>query len=235
MTQFLKAARVVKSEITEETLSKINQFTLRPMTADEVFTFSLAACNDQIDRDNERFTLRTLSDLTKIFPGMPVLRDHKWSADTQTARVYDASVEPMASVSGGSQLVLRCYMPRLESNREQIAAIEAGILKECSISLAVERVVCSICGTDQREAWCQHLPGKEYNGTMCHMELDGATDAYEVSLVAVPAQPEAGIIKSKRYGSPGEPQAPSEPSEEALRLAKAMQEQENVRFGGQNV
>jgi len=32
------------------------------------------------------------------------------------------------------------------------------------------------------------------------MDLDGVADVYEVSLVAVPAQPGAGIVKGKRYG-----------------------------------
>lgn len=41
------------------------------------------------------------------------------------------------------------------------------------------------------------------------MGLDGAKDAYEVSLVAVPAQPGAGIIKSKRYGGGDTPPAPA--------------------------
>lgn len=40
------------------------------------------------------------------------------------------------------------------------------------------------------------------------MELDGAKDAYEVSLVAVPAQVEAGVVKSKRYGGKDQPPAP---------------------------
>ena len=44
---------------------------------------------------------------------------------------------------------------------------------------------------------------QEYDGQLCHIDLDGATDAYEVSLVAVPAQPAAGAIKSKRYGGAG--------------------------------
>lgn len=69
---------------------------------------------------------------------------------------------------------------------------------------------------------------------LCVMELDGAKDAYEVSLVAVPAQPEAGIIKSKRYGGQERPQEPPADAgeEDALRMAQAMQEQETVRYGG---
>ena len=66
------------------------------------------------------------------------------------------------------------------------------------------------------------------------MELDGARDAYEVSLVAVPAQPDAGIIKSKRYGGQDGPQEPPADTgeKEALRMAQAMQEQETLRYGG---
>lgn len=98
----------------------------------------------------------------------------------------------------------------------------------------VERAVCSICGADQAQACCIHHPGVEYDGKTCVMELDGARDAYEVSLVAVPAQPGAGIIKSKRYGGQGEPQEPPAKAgeEEALRLAQARQRQEELRYGG---
>ena len=67
------------------------------------------------------------------------------------------------------------------------------------------------------------------------MELDGAHDAYEVSLVAVPAQPGAGVIKSKRYGGAEKSQEPPHDTgaeAEALRMAQAMQEQEEKRYGG---
>ena len=52
--------------------------------------------------------------------------------------------------------------------------------------------------------------------------------------MAVPAQPEAGIIKSKRYGGQEEPQEPPADAgeEDTLRMAKAMQEQETLRYGG---
>ena len=62
------------------------------------------------------------------------------------------------------------------------------------------RVTCSICGADQLATLCKHVGGREYDGQVCHFDLDAPRDAYEVSLVAVPAQKEAGIIKAKRYG-----------------------------------
>ena len=99
-------------------------------------------------------------------------------------------------------------MPRTAATADTITAIDAGILRECSVGCAVAHAVCSICGADQRETLCKHWPGKEYDGQLCHIDLDGATDAYEVSLVAVPAQPAAGAMKSKRYGGAEPPENP---------------------------
>ena len=164
MDQILKQARLLKAEATNEDLARINTQALRPLGADEVFIFRLAACNNQVDRDIERFTEDTLKALAKLFVGRPVLLDHKWSAGSQTARVYAAGVEAMPGVEGGRQLVLRCYMPRLQGNGDTIAAIESGLLRECSVGVAVERALCSICGADRHTTWCDHRKGVEYPG-----------------------------------------------------------------------
>ena len=227
MNEILKAAVVQQQAVGPEELALINKQSLRELAADEVFTFRLAACDDQVDRDNERFTLAALEGLAPLFVGRPVLMDHKWSAGTQTARIYAAGVEEAESVH---RLVLRCYMPRTEQTASTITAIESGILRECSVGCAVERALCSICGADQVQACCQHWPGREYDGRLCVMELDGAKDAYEVSLLPVPAQPGAGIVKSKRYGGQESPEDAGD--DEVFQLAAARQEQENKRYGG---
>ena len=50
--------------------------------------------------------------------------------------------------------------------------------------------------------YCSHWWGKEYETAegkkTCYFTLDGAKEAYEVSFVAVPAQPRAGTTKN--YG-----------------------------------
>ena len=178
-----------------------------------------------MDRDLERFTEPALAALAELFVGRPVLMDHKWTAANQTARVYAADVETRGEIK---QLVLRCYMPRSDSTAGTIAAIETGILRECSVGCAMSSAICSICGADQYEAYCQHHAGQTYDGQLCVMALDNPTDVYEVSFVAVPAQPEAGVIKSKRYGGQAEPA--SDP--ETQRMAEAMQELETRRYGG---
>ncbi len=231
MDNILKSALVAKQVVNEGELALINRQTLRPLKAEEIYTFRLAACDNQVDRDYERFTDQALEKLAVLFVGKSVLMDHVWCAGSQTARVYAAQVEDDGAVK---RLILRCYMPRTEQTAGTITAIETGILRECSVGCAMERAVCSICGADQAKTCCRHVQGREYDGRQCVMELDGARDAYEVSLVAVPAQPGAGVVKSKRYGG-AEPPEEAEPQgaeapDDRLLLAQAMQEQEELRY-----
>lgn len=231
MNEIMKSAVAKAAELTDGELALINAQALRPLAQEEVFTFKLAACNTLVDRDNERFTREALEQMAERFVGRTVLRDHRWSAAAQTARVYAAQVEGEGEEA---TLVLRCYMPRTEATRDTITAIESGILRECSVGLAVGRVECSICGADQTQACCSHRPGREYDGQKCHFTLSDVQDVYEISLCAVPAQPEAGVVKSKRYG--GQEEQVPDPAQageaEALQLAQAMQEQEKMRYGG---
>ena len=103
MEQIRKQARMLKAALDESELALINAQALRTLDAEDVFVFRLAACNNQVDRDIERFTEGTLEGLAGLFVGRPVLMDHKWSAGSQTARVYAAGVEDMPGVDGGRQ------------------------------------------------------------------------------------------------------------------------------------
>ncbi len=195
MNEIVKSAALSRQSLSEADLDAINRQALRELSADEVFAFRLAACNNQLDRDNERFSDQCLEQLALLFTGKPVLMDHNWSATTQTARIFAAEVAPMPGVEGGKQLELKCYMLRSEDTKTAIANIEGGILRECSVGCAVEKATCSICGGSYFH--CNHYKGEEYEGKACHVILSEAADAYEVSLVAVPAQPGAGVIKAK--------------------------------------
>lgn len=223
MNEIRKAAYVCKQAETAGDLELINRQALRELKAEEVFAFRLAACDDQVDRDHERFTLAALEGLAERFVGRTVLMDHQWSAKGQTARVYAGAVE---EENGVHRLVLRAYMLRTGETEAVIAAIEGGILREVSVGCAVERALCSICGADKGRTSCPHRPGAVYGGQTCHVDLDGARDAYEVSFVAVPAQPKAGVVK--KYGGERGPAM----EEEALCLAQARQALEEKRYGG---
>ena len=107
MEMLLKAARLEKAEADASELELINRQTLRPLAAEEVFCFRLAACDNQVDRDGERFTEATLQQLAELYVGRPILLDHDWSAKSQTARVYAAAVE----AAGATQQLVLLYAP----------------------------------------------------------------------------------------------------------------------------
>lgn len=194
MSEIKKYGAVLKQTSAVD-MEKINAQTLRELTPEDVFTFRIAAAGDQVDRDCERFTLAALNKMAQLFVGKTIIMDHQWSAKNQTARIYDAEVE---QTNGINRLVVYAYMLRNEKTEPTIDAIEGGILREVSVGCAVSVARCSICGVDKTKAWCDHRPGREYDGKTCIVELDAPTDAYELSFCAVPAQPGAGVIKA--YG-----------------------------------
>lgn len=186
--------------VTEEQLEQINRFARRALKAEEVYSFSVHLCDNEVDRDGERFPRQTLEQLAKLFVGKCGLFDHSWSAKGQAARIYAAqTVEEDALTRTGERycwLKGWAYMVRTADNEGLIREIEGGIKKEVSVGCAVERKVCSVCG----QPWdgsCGHEAGQVYEGKLCCAELLHATDAYEFSFVAVPAQPAAGVVKSK--------------------------------------
>lgn len=199
-----KAAHLEPQDVTEAELKAINKLALVPLTADQVFTFKAVLCDNELDRTYERFSLKALQDLKKLFLGKTVIKDHSRSADNQVARIYATELvqTDKATQSGElyTQLVARCYMVRTAGNADLIAEIQGGIKKEGSVGCAVTSSICSICGTDNAKTYCPHWPGRSYNkeggAQVCTFTLSGARDAYEFSLVAVPAQRAAGVSKS---------------------------------------
>lgn len=199
-----KAAHLEPQEVTEAELKAINKYALEPLTADQVFTFKAVLCDNELDRQYERFNLKALQDLKKLFLGKTVIKDHRRSADNQVARIYSTELvqSEKATQSGElyTQLVAHCYMVKTAGNADLIAEIKGGIKKEGSVGCAVTSSICSICGTDNAKTYCPHWPGRSYGkeggNQVCTFTLSGARDAYEFSLVAVPAQRAAGVSKS---------------------------------------
>lgn len=183
----------------DEELALINGYTRRNLSADEVYVFSVVLCDNDVDRDGERFTVESLFELEKLFVGKSGIFDHDPSAKNQTARIFACSVE---SVGGRKtalgddyfRLKARAYMPKSEKNADLILALDSGIIKEVSVGCAVEKIVCSICGENSDR--CQHIKGEKYGSKLCCGEMTDPYDAYEWSFVAVPSQKEAGVTKS---------------------------------------
>ena len=204
----MKDGFIVKSavshNITGEDLELINNFTRRKFKQEEIYVFSVVLCDNDIDRDNEKFTPQSLEKLSKLFVGSTGILNHDMKSENQTARIFECKVEKVLGRENRVgepyyRVIARAYMPRLKKNEDFIMSIDSGITKEVSVGCAVENVICSICGKDMKKVGCDHRKGKYYKKSgkmeLCYAILDNPMDAYEWSFVAVPAQREAGVIK----------------------------------------
>ena len=228
-----KVASVSPLEVTDEDLKKINKYTLNPVKAEDVFIFKATiADNEQDDRNHMPFNLKALQDLKKLYPGRTMLKDHSRRADNQIARVYDTELVQNANKQTElgelyTELIAKIYMIKTDSNKDLIAEIMGGIKKEVSTSTVPEKMICNICGVDNMKEWCRHFPGRDYDVAdatgkstkkRCKMLLHGAKEAYELSFVAVPAQPRAMTHKSIGFAKPVEENPEINPENETKNI-----------------
>lgn len=186
--------------LTGELMAKVNKYTRKQLKAEDIYAFPVILCDNEIDRDNERFSIEALRKLAVLFVGKTGIFDHNPKGENQTARIFDVGVkvDTEKTTSAGEPytcLVAKAYMVRTAKSADLIAEIEGGIKKEVSVSCSVKKEICSICGADMRKAPCTHIKGAVYGDKLCSVILDEPFDAYEWSFVAVPAQKNAGVAK----------------------------------------
>lgn len=187
---------ISRHKVARDDMILINRLSKAELTPEQVYTFAIRLCDNEVDRDWERFDEQALETLSGLFVGKSGIFDHDWSAQGQTARLYRTEVcrEGGTTMAGDGCQYLKgyAYMLRSEKNSALIDEIEAGIKKEVSVGCSVSGRACSICGKET----CSHQGGQRYDGKLCYFTLREPTDAYEWSFVAVPAQRRAGVMKS---------------------------------------
>ena len=186
--------------MTKEILDKINKFTRREFSEEEIYVFSVILCDNDIDRDYECFSDKALEKLKELFIGKTGIFDHNTSTSNQNARIFETEIvtDSERKTRNGNiykYLKASAYMIRTDENKNLIAEIDGGIKKEVSISCSANKHICSVCGTDRTKNGCNHIKGKNLNNNLCYIILDDISDAYEWSFVAVPAQVNAGVTK----------------------------------------
>lgn len=182
-------------------MEKINRLSRRKLEPDEVYVFNVTLCDNEIDRDFDVFSEKSLQTLGEMFIGKTGISDHSMRSSDQTARIYEAHLERTPgrlTKYGAPYVALKAgaYMVRTKKNEDLIKEIDAGIKKEVSVGCSVSKSVCSVCGRDSMREGCEHIKGKQYGSVLCYNTLTDPTDAYEWSFVAVPAQREAGVTKA---------------------------------------
>ena len=183
----------------EDELVKINAISKSQLTADDVFTFNIRLADTVEDRVHDQMTENFLIEFAELAvqKSLTGLKDHDWSVDNQWARVYDAEV--VDDESGEKFIKAKAFT--LQTNADIIEKIKTGIISEVSTSFESEQH-CSICGEPMKKGYddigrCPngHIAGQEYDGVKCKCMLDKCIDAFEFSIVSVPCQPNARIIK----------------------------------------
>ncbi len=97
-----------QAAVTAEDLALINLLSRKELKEEDVYVFSLRLCDNEVDRDQERFAPQTLEELSRLFVGKSGIFDHQWSARGQAARIYKTEVifQPGAHHQGRGRLLL---------------------------------------------------------------------------------------------------------------------------------
>lgn len=190
-------AQPICGKVSDEDLELINRQSLKKLSADDIFTFSVILCDNEIDRDFEVFSDEALKSLETLFIGKTGILNHSNRSEDQICRTYKTELlcdSNRKTEYGESYKYLKawCYTVKSAKNEDLIRDIESGIKKEVSVSCNYSEKACSVCG----ESICEHRAGKFYGNTLCFKIINGVTDAYEWSFVAVPAQRNAGVTKA---------------------------------------
>lgn len=213
---------------TDEQLATINQFTRRPVGADEVVCFSTMSCNDMIDRDNDRFTTECVNDFAKLQGALsPVGKSFMVSHDytkLPVGRIFGVDTK---TVEGVKFLTNDVYMPKTEANKSYIDNLEYGIYWAVSVGVMLEESSCAICASpmvgnywtfcienghekglyydpksdDKDEwGWAEPVDPTSKGAVLCHRDLFAPKDFYELSQCFLGAQYDAQLGKGAMKG-----------------------------------
>ena len=198
-----KGLELISSDNIVEDLDLINMHTISKLNADDVYMFKIVLCDNDVDRSFDKMSDEFLNEFAERCKGLTGLKDHDWESDNQLARLYDAEVvldENTITALGEARKYVLGKAYTLSKYQDYIDKINAGLLKESSISFNSKGDTCSICGKVTEKGYngiavCPdgHIMGKEYDGKLCYNQINELDDVFEWSLVAVPCQRGSGI------------------------------------------
>lgn len=194
------AARSLQSSSTDSTstvssslrpgeLELIQSYVRKELFPEDVFVFSAELLDNDVDSDNEKFTVKALKTLSQMFVGetgyMRKSDGKGGYTETDTcARIFSCTVEPVEGCKTSQKddlfkLKSRIYILRSEQTNAIIEDIESGKIDKVYAGCAVSRTRCSICGGDP--AYCDHIKGKYYSHFKhtCYNILEAPVEAYD--------------------------------------------------------
>ena len=173
-------------EADDDDLQLINAYTRSAVDENDVCLVSIMLCDNDVNRDGERFTTEALYDLKELLVGKTEMMDYKRHRN-ERARIISCEVEESdnrktALGDNYVKLIARVYIPICRVNNDIINAIDNGTITKVDIHCAVGAQKCSVCGENYSE--CPHKKGEVYDSKLCCGELVNPYDAYKWSFVA---------------------------------------------------
>jgi hypothetical protein len=202
---------------TSEQLAKINKFSMKNLTEEDVFVFKPLMIDDQETSYTSVIHPNLLRTFMKnTYKGVGLLLNHDSYSlpvgrtfSAEIVEEYDVDLNKMCqSLYGEVYIALGRNTQSGMSTEDIVKGIESGTIFDVSIGFSAKKHTCSICGNDIRNYGdCPHYPGKEYSvdnedGTSCVKKCqviigdDGNGELLELSLVYAGACDRATIKNS---------------------------------------
>lgn len=147
-----------------------------------LYYFNCVLVTDEVDDDNEAFTIQALREMCSMYIGRTGIIDAYGT--TYYPRIFDTKIKQKHGVTKlkASAYVYLNTEDDVDKLRDYLSTH-----KECSISCCCTSKVCSICGRNLHRELCTHVKGKAYGHKNCVYKLSGVTDVYEWSFAEEPA------------------------------------------------
>ena len=146
-----------------------------------LYYFNCVLATDEVDDDNEVFTVQALREMSSMFIGKTGIIDAYGT--TYYPRIFDTKIKQKHGIT---KLKASAYVYINTDDDVDRLRDFLSTHKECSISCCCTRKVCSICGRNKHRELCQHVKGNAYGHKNCVYKLDGVTDVYGWSFAIEP-------------------------------------------------
>lgn len=135
---------------TDEQLNKINGFTKKTVTADEVVCFNTLSCNDIVDRDDDQFTTQCVKDFAELPQpysptGKSFMLNHSRDVTQAAGRIFETDT---TKEEGALFLQNGVYVPNTPQFQPLIERIDFGISWAVSVGVMLGKDACGL-------EWCK--------------------------------------------------------------------------------
>ena len=146
-----------------------------------LYYFNCVLVTDEVDDDNEMFTVPALIVMHPRFIGKTGIIDAYGT--TYYPRIFDTKIKQKHGVT---KLKASAYVYLNSEDDVDKLRDFLSTHKKCSIACSCTSKVCSICGKNLYRELCMHVKGKAYGHKTCVYKLSGVTDVYEWSFAEEP-------------------------------------------------